>query len=126
MKQKIISFVKAHSIPIFSLATIEVIIFRYIFLGRTSSATASHLLSIWPWRAYGHQYSEPLVATDQADSYYPWSVHVIRNIREGRLAFWNPDSFGGIPFYSNGQSGGIYPIRLLTGLFLVVQVHMTF
>ena len=39
-----------------------------------------------------------------------------RTLRDGDLPLWNPYSFGGTPFLANGQSGVLYPPRMVLSL----------
>jgi hypothetical protein len=58
----------------------------------------------------------PVLHYDQADSFYPWQVFINRTLRDGDLPLWNPYSFGGTPFLSNGQNGVFYPPRFALSL----------
>jgi hypothetical protein len=51
----------------------------------------------------------------------PWLLHLRRELRAGRLPFWNPYQFAGAPFWSNGQSAPLFPLHLL---FAVLPVQL--
>ena len=44
---------------------------------------------------------------------YPYRSAAARAIGEGRLPFWNPDIYGGVPFLANIQTAVLYPLNLL-------------
>ncbi|MCS6964200.1 MAG: YfhO family protein [Thermoflexus sp.] len=50
-----------------------------------------------------------LMRGDVALYFYPYWEAAARATREGRLPFWNPDLFTGIPFLANPQVGFFYP-----------------
>jgi hypothetical protein len=80
--------------------------------------TAPNTQSVrFPWAAYGEPISQ-VIQSDEANLSYPWHTLLTRSLRdEGELAFWNPHSFGGgVPLFSNGSSGQLAPVRLLTAL----------
>lgn len=62
--------------------------------------------------------SRLIVATDQADTYYPWDVAVSRGLRHFHIPMWNPNSFGGTPLWTNGQPSPLYPIRVITSFLM--------
>lgn len=93
--------------------------FRTMFFGNTNMAVPFHLGSIWPWRAdHSIALTRRIIATDQADTYYPWSVAVQRSLRAHHLPFWNPNNFAGTPLWTNGQPSPFYPFRFLTSFFM--------
>ena len=51
--------------------------------------------------------------SDQADSYFPWAVLEQRALDAGELPLWNPYSFAGSAFFTNGQNAALYPPRTL-------------
>lgn len=54
----------------------------------------------------------------------PWLVHLRRELRCGRLPYWNPYQFSGAPFWANGQSAPLFPLHLLVAL-LPLQLGLT-
>ncbi|MCS7251509.1 MAG: YfhO family protein [Thermoflexus sp.] len=50
-----------------------------------------------------------LMRGDVALYFYPYWEAAARATREGRLPFWNPDLFAGVPFLANPQVGFFYP-----------------
>jgi hypothetical protein len=84
----------------------------------------NHQQSFYPWAAATGGEPEHVAHLDHADSFYPWQVYLNETLREGHLPFWNPYSFGGHPFFANGQSGVLYPARLALSLVVSpARVH---
>lgn len=95
------------------------LVFRTMLFGNTNMAIPYHLGSIWPWRAeQSVELTRRIIATDQADTYYPWAVAVQRSLRSHHLPFWNPNNFAGTPLWTNGQPSPLYPFRFLTSFFI--------
>lgn len=64
--------------------------------------------------------------------FHPYFVFTGESLRSGRIPFWNPHLYGGVPFLANGQSALFYPstwLSLLGGfgacLTLDVVLHAT-
>ncbi len=74
------------------------------------------ILYSWPpWRGLApsdvsHYYNSLLVDLPLVD--YPWRVLARSFIHEGTFPAWNPYALGGIPFYSNPQTGIFSPFNL--------------
>lgn len=58
-----------------------------------------------------------LVDYDLFAYFYPYKAYAAQALREGRLPFWNPYLFMGVPFLANIQSAFFYPFNWV-GLFL--------
>ena len=107
------------------LASVVVIVgaalvfFNPIARGLTFSVVPNHETAIWPWAATPTGAEDTFPQTDQADSFHPWQVFIGESLRDGDLPLWNPHSFGGAPFLTNGQNGALYPPR--AGLSLVAS-----
>jgi hypothetical protein len=93
------------------------VFFWPILHGFTFSTVAGNQRSVYPWRAYENPYVD-YPQSDQAALSYPWQAFLARSLRSGDPPFWNPLSFGGQPFLSNGSSAVLYPPRLLAALLL--------
>jgi hypothetical protein len=50
---------------------------------------------------------------DVSGFYYPYLSFTIANMRAGQLPLWNPDLFGGMPFFAANQAALLYPINLI-------------
>lgn len=46
----------------------------------------------------------------------PWLLFLRRELRAGRLPFWNPHQSSGAPYWSNGSSAPLFPLHLLFAL----------
>ncbi|HZV73422.1 MAG TPA: hypothetical protein VFF79_06880 [Conexibacter sp.] len=68
----------------------------------------AHLYGFSPWRPYAPHdiasYSNPLLS-DVPTADYPWRFLIRQMLHEGTFPSWNPYIFGGIPLYSNSQTG---------------------
>ena len=51
--------------------------------------------------------------TDVTYQIQPWLLLLKSQLRSGELPLWNPYSFLGQPFWSNGQSAPLFPLHLL-------------
>jgi hypothetical protein len=102
----------------------------------TFSDVAGHQTAIYPWLAYTPPpFTDAYPQSDQADTFYPWQVALSSSLRDGDLPLWNPYSFGGVPFLTNGASGALYPPRVLLALlvspswahdlFLIIHVFLS-
>ncbi|MGH2768310.1 MAG: hypothetical protein ACRDIF_05055, partial [Actinomycetota bacterium] len=92
--------------------------FGPLFRGYTLSAVAGHQSAVFPWRALPNEFQDSYPQSDQADLNYPWQTFITDSLRAGAFPFWDPYSFGGHPFFSNGQSAVIYPPRFFSALAL--------
>ena len=78
--------------------------------GRSFSTVAGLQSVVYPWAA------APAVAgnapqADQAQLSYPFYAFVQATFARGDFPLWNPLSFWGRPFWSNGASAVLYPLR---------------
>ncbi|HKG38287.1 MAG TPA: YfhO family protein [Conexibacter sp.] len=73
------------------------------------------LYSSTPWRGFAppdvHNYLNTLLV-DLPLVDYPWRVLARSFIHEGTFPAWNPYALGGIPFYSNTQTGIFSPFNV--------------
>jgi hypothetical protein len=93
----------------------------------TFSDVAGHQTAIYPWAAYPNGFSDAYPQSDQADSFYPWQVFINKSIRDGVIPLWDPYTYGGSPFHTNGGGGATYPLRLLPALVVSASwVHDLF
>ncbi|CAN5656322.1 YfhO family protein [soil metagenome] len=73
-----------------------------------------HLLFFWqPYRSAAQV---PAGGGDLASFFYPIHAFAAREIQAGRLPFWNPHQFGGMPHLANFQTGALYPPNLVAYL----------
>jgi hypothetical protein len=64
-----------------------------------------------------------LKGTDVEQQFYGWRDFGFKELREGRIPFWNPYVYGGAPFLAGMQSALFYPPHLLY-LILPLPVAM--
>lgn len=79
---------------------------------------AATLAAVPPWQGTG----EPAVGDPDAGNpvlrdvtfqIQPWQIFLRRELRAGRLPFWDPHPSAGAPFWANGQSAPLFPLHLL-------------
>jgi membrane protein YfhO len=104
---------------------VTIAFFLPLFRGETYSDVAGRQRQTYPWAgALAGDREFPVLHYDQSDTFYPWQVFMSRALRDGDFPLWNPYSFGGTPFFANGQSGVLYPPRLaLTYAVSPTRVH---
>lgn len=75
----------------------------------------------WQGQALGAERNPELV--DLSSMIEPWMLYLRRELRAGRLPFWNPHQFAGAPFWANGSSAPLFP---LLWLFAALPVAVGF
>jgi hypothetical protein len=73
---------------------------------------AASLARFPPWQGVADPAAGNPVLRDVAHQIQPWLLHLRRELRQGRLPFWNPHQLSGAPFWSNGQSAPLFPLHL--------------
>jgi hypothetical protein len=70
--------------------------------------------------AVWHAYAPPdaaqganLLLGDVSGFYYPYMSFTIASLRAGQFPLWNPDLFGGMPYFAANQAALLYPINLI-------------
>lgn len=92
----------------------------FLFLGRSWAGGKTHypadILASYPlyYDGVGSVHNPDLF--DVLNIFYPQSVLFHKALDAGRLAAWDPYSFGGHNLISNGHSGFFYPLRWATHL----------
>jgi hypothetical protein len=123
-KRRMLGFtLREHLVALLLFAVITLAFFFPAVRGDTFSDVAGRQQQVYPWAGAAAPEGFPVMHYDQADSVYPWQVFMSRELRQGALPLWNPYSFGGTPFYANGQSGVLYPPRLLA-TYTVSAAHV--
>ncbi len=74
---------------------------------------AATLGAVAPWRGVLDTSRGNPVLQDVTFQIEPWLLFLRRELRAGRLPFWNPHQFSGAPFWANGQSAPLFPLHLL-------------
>ena len=102
-----------HALAVSILLLLTVAFFNPVFRGLAFSDVGAHQTAVYPWHAQSPVPLDTFPQSDSADLNYPWQTFISRTLRDGSFPFWDPHSFGGYPFYANGQSATLYPPRLL-------------
>ena len=74
---------------------------------------AASLGAVAPWQQVLDARSGNPTLVDVSSQIQPWLLHLRRELRRGRLPYWNPYQFSGAPFWANGQSAPLFPLHLL-------------
>ncbi|HEX5758205.1 MAG TPA: YfhO family protein [Thermoanaerobaculia bacterium] len=74
---------------------------------------AASLAHLPPWQGTGDPAGGNPHLRDVTFQIQPWLLHLRRELRSGRLPFWNPHQSAGAPFWANGQSAPLFPLHLL-------------
>jgi membrane protein YfhO len=114
-RRRLLGFsVAQHLVAVALFAAVTLWFFFPVVRGDTFSDVAGHQQQLAPWeKGAPLERSFPVLHFDQAETFYPWQVFMNRALRDGELPLWNPYSFGGTPFFANGQSDVLYPPRVV-------------
>ena len=126
---------RADLLAILFLLVTTLIFFAPILRGQAFSAVSRTQAILEPWHQEGQPLPRQYPQSDQADTFYPWMVFAGRALRDGELPLWDPYSFGGHPFFANGETNLLYPPRLILtrvfaaswaqDLFLILHVWLS-
>lgn len=97
---------------------LTVAFFNPVFRGFSFSYVGAEQNVTFPWRGHPTPYVGTYPQTDEGDAFYPYLVNVVRSLQGHSLPLWNPYSFGGHPFFANGNTGVLYPPRFALAVFL--------
>jgi hypothetical protein len=100
---------------------LTLIFFGPILAGKMLSNVPSAQQISAPWQAGRPLYLFP--QADQAFLVYPFTILETHAFRAGIIPLWNPNNLGGIPLLANGQSGVLYPLRILLSLAVSASVN---
>src|SRR2546429_378390 len=115
---------REHCAALVVFAAVTFAFFFPLVLGDTYSDVAGRQHQVYPWAGVQTSAKFTVLHYDQDDTVYPWQVFMSRELRAGHLPLWNPYSFGGTPFFANGQSRVLYPPLLaLSYTVSPVRVH---
>ncbi len=71
-------------------------------------------VAFWWFRIYAYA-TDPDIGLGPVDlyiEYIPMVEHTLREMRQGRMALWNPFQFCGLPLFAVGWTGALYPPQL--------------
>lgn len=109
------------AIGVVLLATI-VYFSPYLFTGKTLIAY-DLLTQVAPWRDLDSQKPQNWMMGDVITAHAPWRYLYREAYLSGEVPFWNPYTYGGIPFLAYHQTGVLYPPNWI---FLLVSVETAF
>lgn len=91
--------------------------FKPTVLDHSTFSTVGAVQRVYlPWQVT-HENGRPFFPqSDQAQSFYPRQVFVDRAVEQGDLPAWDPYTFAGHPYLSNGGNSFFYPLRQLVTL----------
>ncbi len=92
------------------MAGVTYYFFSPVFKGYTLSQVASDRNLVYPW-AYEKTSATEVTETDQAERFYPWQILIHRAFESGDFPLWEPYSYTGRPFFTNGWNMLLYPPR---------------
>lgn len=101
------------------LLTIAIFFYPTVFQGKLPVPSDALVGLYHPWRDdLSGEYPRGLpfknfLITDPVRQQIPWRKIVMDSWREGKLPWWNPYSFSGMPLAANIQSGTFYPLNVL-------------
>lgn len=103
-----------------SILLVTMIYFQpYLFTGKT--LIAYDLLNFLPpWYSVDRSDLQNRMMGDVITAHVPWRYLYREGYFSGEIPFWNPYSYGGIPFMAYHQPGVLYPPNLI---FLLVNVE---
>ncbi|MCA9792035.1 MAG: hypothetical protein KC910_09585 [Candidatus Eremiobacteraeota bacterium] len=73
---------------------------------------------VYPWKAVSDGRVHNLELFDVTVFFFPQDVFINQRLKKGDLPLWNPHIFSGHPLVASGQSGLLYPPRLLAHRWL--------
>ncbi len=84
---------------------------------------AGSLAELPPWQGTGDPKSGNPELRDITFQVEPWLLHLRHELRAGRLPFWNPYHYAGMPYWSNGSAAPLFPLHWL---FVVLPLPVGF
>jgi hypothetical protein len=94
----------------------------YLFTGKTI-IPYDLLHSLPPWNSVEQSAVQNQMMGDVITAHAPWRYLYRAAYRSGEIPFWNPYSYGGMPFLAYHQTGVLYPPNLI---FVLVSVETGF
>ena len=88
--------------------------FRPVLLDNAHLSTVPSLQQFYfPWQVTDQQGLDLPPQADEAETFFPRQVFVDRLVHDGQLPTWDPYTFAGHPYLSNGATTFFYPVRQL-------------
>jgi hypothetical protein len=101
------------------------LVFAPFFLLGEVFVPGDFLTFIYPWKAYSEGFPHNIELFDVTVFFYPQDVFLNESLKAGVLPLWNPHIFNGHPSVASGQSGFLYPPRLLAHFLFSTAVAKT-
>lgn len=89
----------------------------------TIVSPAGSLAHLPPWQDTGDPKDGNGELRDITFQVQPWLIFLRQELRQGRLPFWNPHHYAGMPYWSNGSAAPIFPLHLL---FAILPLELGF
>ncbi|HQU19727.1 MAG TPA: hypothetical protein PLA92_11835, partial [Fimbriimonadaceae bacterium] len=70
-----------------------------------------------PWEGPKPTRPWDVLQADAVLQFYGWRDLVFEGWRTGEVPHWNPYQLAGTPLLANSQSGAMYPLHILAGIF---------
>ena len=103
---------RTHLLCLAVIVVLTLLWFAPVFAGKSYSTVGGHQNAVFPWAATPNGLPDS-PQSDQADLNYPLQSELTTAAHAGTVPWWNPDSFGGQPLFSDGSSALLYPPKLL-------------
>lgn len=95
-----------------------------VFLGKHIGSWDS-IMHMAPWNSTGPVNPWDVLQADGVLQFYPWRDLVFRSWAAGQLPLWNGQQLCGTPLLANSQSGGFYPLHIVSGVLLYGAAHLS-
>jgi len=121
MTKKEIAFNMAYMKRLYGIGILLVLIFLFflpvILKSHTVYGPADMIYLFEPWSTSKVFIPQNLSQGDALLQFMPWRKFAYEEIHKGRFPFWNPYSYGGVPFFANDQSSVFSIYNLFALLF---------
>lgn len=106
-----------------ALLAATVLYFRAYLFSDSTIIPYDMLAALPPWNYPNNAEPHNFIMGDVIRAHVPWRMLYSAALRSGEIPFWNPYSFGGMPFLAYNQTGVLYPFNLL---FVVLPLEPAF
>lgn len=89
----------------------------------TIVSPAGSMAHLPPWQATGDPQDGNAELRDITFQVQPWLIFLRHELRQGRIPFWNPHHYAGMPYWSNGSAAPLFPLHLL---FVLLPLELGF
>lgn len=87
----------------------------FLLFGKVPYPSTYQVNQFEPWSSYPEFWGAVKngAMPDIIDQIYPWKSFTIEQLKEGKIALWNPYSFSGTPHLANNQTAVLSPLNVL-------------